>query len=130
MLLRLKTSRETFRCLDFAFMTLTIAKREDVNLEILLFCDSCRSSRIDAATQKNDCFWLACHLIGSGNLGPFHWITFFIPADDTFIEDFHISITVFVENAISQTGQVMRACSIKNDRPVAWDAFQITFKLC
>ena len=54
---------------------------------------------------------------------------FLIPTNDSFIENLHIAITVFVENAISQTGQVMGARSIEYHEPVVRDAFQIFFEL-
>src|SRR5512132_3621985 len=128
MLPGLQLNREILGRLDFTFMTLTIVEGKGMDLEILLFGDSCHGSRIDSAAQKNDCF-LACHLLGSRNLGPLHWVTLLVPADDPLVENFHVPITVFIENAISQTGQVMRASSIKDYRPVTWDAFDIAFKL-
>jgi hypothetical protein len=70
------------------------------------------------------------HLLGSRNLGPLHWVTLLVPANDPLIENFHVPVTVFIENAIGQTGQVMRASSIKDYRPVARDAFKVAFKLC
>src|SRR5690349_5899640 len=63
-----------------------------------------------------------------GRLGSFHRITLFVPADDTLVENFHVPVTVFIENAIGQTGQVMRTCSIEHKRSVAWNAFQIAFE--
>jgi hypothetical protein len=38
-----------------------------------------------------------------------------IPADDALVEDFHVPVTLFVEDAIGQTGQVMGASSIQDD---------------
>jgi len=46
------------------------------------------------------------------DLCPIHRLVFLIPADDTFVEDFHIAEPFIVQNAIGQTGQVMRASSI------------------
>ena len=42
-------------------------------------------------------------------------VAFLIPADDALVEDFHVPVTLFVEDAIGQTGQVMRASSIQDD---------------
>jgi hypothetical protein len=44
----------------------------------------------------------------------FHGVALFEPAGESFIENLHVAVTIFVENAISQTGQVTRATSIKD----------------
>ena len=66
--------------------------------------------------------------LGARRLGPFHRIALFVPADDTLVENFHVPVTILIENAIGQTGQVMRTCSIEHKGSVAWDAFEVTFK--
>jgi hypothetical protein len=53
----------------------------------------------------------------------------FVPANEAFIKNLHIAIAIFVKNAIGQTGQVMRAGSIENNRPVAGNTFHIVFEL-
>jgi hypothetical protein len=51
-----------------------------------------------------------------------------VPADDSFVEDFHVAITVFMENAIGQTGQVMGARSIKHNRAVSRNTLEIVLE--
>ncbi len=45
-----------------------------------------------------------------------------VPADDPFVEYFHVAVTLFVKHAIGQTGQVMRAGSIEDREAVSWHA--------
>ena len=52
-----------------------------------------------------------------------------MPADDALVEDFHVSVTLFVENAIGQTGQVMGASSIQDDQSVLGNALRISIEL-
>jgi hypothetical protein len=52
-----------------------------------------------------------------------------VPADDALVEDFHVAVAIFVENAIGQTGQVMWASSIQHDWPVLGNAWQICLEL-
>ena len=52
-----------------------------------------------------------------------------MPSEDSLIEHFHVLITVFVENSIGQTGQVMGASSIQHDQPVARNILKIIFEL-
>ena len=46
-----------------------------------------------------------------------------MPTLDAFVEHFHVAVTVFIENAIGQTGQVMGAGSIERDRPITGNIF-------
>jgi hypothetical protein len=52
-----------------------------------------------------------------------------MPADQAFVKNFHIAIATFIENAIGQTGQVMRTGSIENNRSVSWDTLHVFFEL-
>ena len=52
-----------------------------------------------------------------------------MPTDNSFIEHFHVAVTVFVENAVGQTGQVMGAGSIEHDRPIAGNIIDDSFEL-
>src|ERR1041384_952042 len=61
--------------------------------------------------------------------GAFRRIVFFVPAANAFVEHFHVAVAVFIENAIGQTGQVVRARSIEHDRSIAWDALEIFLEL-
>ena len=45
-------------------------------------------------------------------------VALFDPAGEALVEDLHVAIAFLVEDAIGQTGQVVRASSIKDDRPV------------
>jgi hypothetical protein len=45
-------------------------------------------------------------------------ITLLIPTHDALIENLHVAISFFMENAIGQTGQVMGAGSVEDHRPV------------
>ena len=51
----------------------------------------------------------------------FHGIAPLDPAGKSLVENFHVAITLFVENAVSQTGQVTRARSVKNHQFVFRD---------
>ena len=52
-----------------------------------------------------------------------------MPTLDAFVEHFHVAVTVFIENAIGQTGQVMGTGSIERHRPIAGNIFDEIFEL-
>ena len=52
-----------------------------------------------------------------------------MPADDSFVENFHVAVAFFVEDAIGQTGQVMWASSIQNRDAIAGNSFDMIAKL-
>ena len=52
-----------------------------------------------------------------------------MPTLDAFVEYFHVAVTVFIENAIGQTGQVMGAGSIERNKPIAGNIFDEIFEL-
>lgn len=60
---------------------------------------------------------------------PFYWVAFLIPANDALVEDFHVAVTFFIEDAIGQTGQVMGASSIQDDQSILGKALQISIEL-
>ena len=104
-------------------VALAVAKTERMEIaKPCLFRDRRGGGGIDAAAQQDDGGVPAIDL-RARHFAAFHRVAFLVPADEAFIEHFHIAITVLVEYAISQTGQVMGACSIEHHRPVARDAF-------
>jgi hypothetical protein len=90
-------------------LAVVIAQR--VELETLFFGERSGGGGIDAATEENYRI-LSGHSLLTRNFGSFHRITLLVPADDPFVEHFHVAVTVFVKNSIGQTGQVMGARSI------------------
>jgi hypothetical protein len=60
---------------------------------------------------------------------PFHRVAFLVPAYDALVENFHVAVTLFVENAVGQTGQVMGASSIQDDRSILGNALHISIEL-
>src|SRR4029078_13603053 len=103
-------------------MTLSIKKAQRMHFEALLLRYGGGGGRVDAAAEQNHSFpgrhnFCACRFCRC------HRMALFVPADDTLLEDFHIAVTVFVENAISQTCQVMGTCSIQHYWSVARDTF-------
>lgn len=103
-------------------MALAIVIAQRVEFEALLFCERRGSGGIDAATEKNDRL-NPVHRLLTRNFGSFHGVALLVPADDPFVEHFHIAVTVFMQNAIGQTGQVVGARSIEDDRSVPRNAF-------
>jgi hypothetical protein len=85
-----------------------------MKLESFFFGDRRGRGGIEPAAQENDRL-LISHKRSSTNLTPFHRIVFLMPADDPLVEDLHVPVALFIEYAIGQTGQVMRARSIEND---------------
>ena len=113
---------DLFGRFDLALVALAVVIAQRVELEALLFCERCNGGRIDAATEKNYRIPVG-HGLLPRNFGSFHGVALLVPADDSFIEHFHVAETVFVENAIGQTGQVMGARSIEDDRSISRNAF-------
>ena len=119
--------RNSFGRLKLALMALAVMIAQRVELEALLFCERRGSGGVDAAAEENNRLSTG-HCSRSGNLGSLHGVALLVPADDPFVEHFHIAVTIFVEDAIGQTGQVMGARSIEDDGPVARNAFYIVLK--
>jgi hypothetical protein len=101
-------------------LAVVIAQR--VELEALLLCECRSGSRIDPATEENYRIAIGHGLLTS-NFGSFHGVALLVPTDDPFVEHFHVAETVFVKNAIGQTGQVMGARSIEDEKSVSRNAF-------
>jgi hypothetical protein len=59
----------------------------------------------------------------------FHRVAFLVPAYDALIENFHVAVALFVKNAVGQTGQVMGASSIQDDRAILGNALRISIEL-
>ena len=108
-------------------MALAIAKAQSVQLIALLYSDGRGSSGIDAAAQKDNSV-CAGHRSRLTEQGSGHRVAFFVPTFDAFVEHFHVAVTVFIENAIGQTGQVMGTGSIERDRPIARNVFDEIFE--
>ena len=108
--------------LDLTFVTLAIAEGESVKIEAVA-CRAIAAAVVESMPPLSRITaFVAAMDPRSRNLGSFHRITFFVPADDAFVKHFHVAIAVFIENAIGQTGQVMGAGSIENNWPVARNA--------
>ena len=60
---------------------------------------------------------------------PFHGVAFLVPTHNALIENFHVAVTLFLKNAVGQTGQVMGACSIQDDQSILGDALRIGIEL-
>ena len=118
---------DSFSGCNFPSMTLAVFERESVKLKALIFCDCPGGCRIDAAAEENDRF-IDHHKVRLADLGSFHGIALFVPADDSLVENFHIPVIVFVENAKGQTGQVVGAGSIEDHEPILGNAFYVSLE--
>ena len=125
---RLEKAGDSLCGFQLAVMPLPVAKTQGMKLKTFLYRNRSRGGGVDSAAEKNDGVF-ANHVRGLRNFSSFHGVALFVPAHDTFVENFHVAVTAFVENAISQTGQVMGARSIENDRSVAWNALEIILEL-
>jgi hypothetical protein len=103
-------------------VALAVVVAQRMKLETLFFSERGGGGRIDAATEKNYRIPIG-HGLLTRNFGSFHGVALLVPADDPFIEHVHVAKTVFVENAIGQTGQVMGARSIEDDGSIPRNAF-------
>ena len=100
-------------------MTLSVKKTQRMQFEALLIRHCGCGGRVDTAAEQNHSLFRLHTGLWVRSLHAFHRIALFVPADDTLVENFHVPVAVFVENAIGQTGQVMGTCSIEHDRSVA-----------
>ena len=109
-------------------MALAIAKAQGVQLIALLCSDSRGGSGIDAAAQQDNSV-CAGHQSRLAEQGSGHRVALLVPTFDAFVEHFHVAVTVFIENAIGQTGQVMGTGSIECNRSIAGNVFDEIFEL-
>jgi len=100
-----------------------------MKLEAFLPGNRSSGSGIDSAAEKQDSVF-ACHIRRLGNFCPFHRVVFLIPADDAFVENFHVTVTLFIENAISQTGQVVGASSIQDKQLILGNFLHQSIEVC
>ena len=108
-------------------MALPVMKTERVQLKALPFGYRRSRGGVESPAEKND--RVSAHHFALWDFCPFHGIAFLIPAGDALVENFHVAVTLFVENAISQTGQVVRASSIQDDQAIVGNALQVSIEL-
>jgi hypothetical protein len=99
-----------------------------VQLKALPFGYRRSGGGVESAAEKNDRV-SAHHFFVLWDFCPFHRIAFLIPAGDALVENFHVAVTLFVKNAIGQTGQVVRASSIQDDQAIVGNALQVSIEL-
>lgn len=114
--------RHSFGRFNFPPVTLSVVEGERMKLKASLFRNRGSSCGIDSPAKENNRPF-ACHKRRLGDFRSFHRIAFFVPADNSLVENFHVAVTLFIQNAIGQTGQVMRAGSIEDNQAILGNVF-------